>query len=154
MDHGPTGRHAPGRHTRVVADTRLAAAGEQSEMATARVRTRRGHWAVVRGSLVGPDRVAVLIEAARPTELASAIADMYGLTEREWMIAGLVARGLPTKAISSGLHLSGYTVQDHLKSIFDKTGTNSRGELVARLFIDHQLPQLTKGQAVHNQISQ
>ena len=40
------------------------------ELATARVRTRRGRWAVVRGSLVGADRVAVLIEAARPAELA------------------------------------------------------------------------------------
>jgi hypothetical protein len=27
-------------------------------------------------------------------------------------------------------------VQDHLKAIFDKSGTGSRGELVARLFVD------------------
>ena len=46
---------------------------------------------IVRGSLVGDDRVAVLFEAARPAELASAIADAYGLTERERAITQLVA---------------------------------------------------------------
>ena len=138
----------------IVAETRRAAAGELGELATSRVRTRRGRWAVVRGSLIGPDRVVVLIEAARPAELATAIADIHGLTEREQMIIALVARGLPTKEISNRLHLSAYTVQDHLKSIFDKTGTSSRGELVARLFIDHHVPQPTDAQTIRNQTSQ
>ena len=129
----------------VVAQTRRLASGEPGELATVRVRTRRGRWAVVRGSLVGTDRVAVLVEQARPAELARAIADLHGLTARERMITELVARGLPTKEISNRLHLSAYTVQDHLKSIFDKTGTSSRGELVARLFVDHHSPRLAGG---------
>ena len=124
----------------VAAQTRRVASGEPGALPTARVRTRRGHWAVVRGSLVDSDRVAVLIEAARPAELASAIADLHGFTPRERMITELVARGLPTKQIARQLHVSAYTVQDHLKSIFDKTGSSSRGDLVARLFLDHYLP--------------
>jgi hypothetical protein len=35
-------------------------------------------------------------------------------------------------------------VQDHLKGIFGKTGTGTRGELVARLFFDHYAPRLTR----------
>jgi DNA-binding CsgD family transcriptional regulator len=124
----------------VVAQTRRAATAGGA-LATARVHTRAGRWVMVRGSLVG-DRIGVLLEAARPAELAAAIADTHGLTERERAITGLVAHGLSTNEIADRMQLSAYTVQDHLKSIFEKTGTGSRGELVARLFLDHHLPQL------------
>lgn len=126
----------------VVAQTRRIAGGGRGPIAHARVHTRAGHWVVVRGSPVADDRVAVLFEVARPTELASAIADIYGFTERERVITALVARGLTTIEIARRLHLSGYTIQDHLKTIFDKTGTNSRGRLVAHLFFEHHVVQL------------
>jgi DNA-binding CsgD family transcriptional regulator len=115
--------------------------------ARARVRTATGRWLVVRGSLLGDDtgagsRIAVVLEAARPPEMAPLIADAYGLTARERLVTELVARGLSTSDIAGELHLSAYTVQDHLKSIFEKSGTGSRGDLVARLFIDHYAPRL------------
>jgi DNA-binding CsgD family transcriptional regulator len=112
--------------------------------AVARVRTRTGHWVVVRGSLLGAgagSRVAVLLEAARP-ELAPLLADVFGLTQRERLVTELVAQGLSTNDIAERLRLSAYTVQDHLKSVFDKTGTSSRGALVARIFFDHYAPRL------------
>jgi DNA-binding NarL/FixJ family response regulator len=84
-----------------------------------------------------------VLEAARPPEMAPLIADAYGLTARERLVTELVARGLSTNDIAGELHLSAYTVQDHLKSIFEKSGTGSRGDLVARLFIDHYAPRLT-----------
>ena len=125
----------------VVAQTRRVAAGATSAAAAAtdavaRVHTRRGRWAVVRGTVIGPERVGLLIEAARPAELAESLGNVYGLSDRERAVTRLVARGLQTSAISERLHVSQYTVQDHLKSIFDKTGTSSRGELIARLFLD------------------
>jgi DNA-binding NarL/FixJ family response regulator len=130
----------------VVTQTRHVAE-QASTVATARVRSRRGHWIVVRGSAVGDERVAVLIEPARPDEQASAFADVYGLTERERAVTEHVARGSSTKEIADHLRVSSYTVQDHLKAIFDKTGANSRGALVAQLFLEQHLGPLTAGDA-------
>jgi DNA-binding CsgD family transcriptional regulator len=113
--------------------------------ARARVRTTHGNWVTVRASVLGdgPDSsVAVLMDQASPPELAPLIADTYGLTDRERCVTELVAQGRCTNDIGQRLHLSAYTVQDHLKSIFDKTGAGSRGELVARLFFDHYAPRL------------
>jgi DNA-binding NarL/FixJ family response regulator len=113
--------------------------------ARARVHTIKGNWVTLRGSVLGdgPDSsVAVLMEASHPAELAPLIADAYGLTDRERRVTELVAKGFSTNDIGQRLHLSAYTIQDHLKSIFDKTGTGSRGELVARLFFDHYTPRL------------
>jgi DNA-binding CsgD family transcriptional regulator len=114
--------------------------------AAARVRTRSGRWLLVRGSMLG-ERAAVIIEPAKAPELAPLIADAYGLTARERAVTQLVARGLSTHEIAGRLFLSPWTVQDHLKAIFEKTGVGSRGELVARLFFEHYAPRLTNGTA-------
>lgn len=114
--------------------------------AHARVPTRNGYWLVVRGSVLGDDAdapVAVTLERARPAELAPLIADAYGLTRGERRVTELVAQGLSTRQIADRLHLSAYTVQDHLKSVFAKTGTSSRGDVTARLFFDHYATSLT-----------
>jgi DNA-binding CsgD family transcriptional regulator len=91
----------------------------------------------------GPEaRAAVILEPAPSPDLAPLIAAAYGLTDRERRVAQLVAQGHSTNEIASRLHLSPYTVQDHLKSIFDKVGVSARGELVARLFFEHYAPRL------------
>jgi DNA-binding NarL/FixJ family response regulator len=55
-------------------------------------------------------------------------------------VTELIAQGLPTAAIAARLHLPTYTVQDHLKAIFEKLDVSSRGQVVARLFVDHARP--------------
>jgi DNA-binding CsgD family transcriptional regulator len=125
---------------------RARAVGDHAAPARARARTRDGRWLVVRGSLLGDGPhapVAVLLEPARPAEMAPLLAAAYGLTDSELRVTELVAHGRTTREIAAKLHLSAYTVQDHLKSIFVKTGTGSRGDLVATLFFDHFATALT-----------
>jgi DNA-binding NarL/FixJ family response regulator len=119
--------------------------GDAGLAASARVRAPSGRWVIARGSVLGEGadaRTAVTLEHAGTPDLAPLIADAYELTERERVVTELVAQGLSTNAIGSRLYLSAYTVQDHLKSIFEKVGVSSRGELVARLFFEHDLPRL------------
>ena len=111
-------------------------------LARARVRTATGRWLLVRGSALG-EQTVVTLEPARAHELAPLIADAYGLTERERVVTQLVAQGLQTNAISLRLSISPWTVQDHLKAVFEKVGVSSRGELVASLFFEHYAPRLT-----------
>ncbi|MFI2735189.1 response regulator transcription factor [Streptomyces sp. NPDC018711] len=58
----------------------------------------------------------------------------YGLTPREREIVGELRDGSPAKRIARRLGVSPYTVNDHLKAVFRKTGAESRDELVAALY--------------------
>jgi DNA-binding CsgD family transcriptional regulator len=105
-----------------------------------RVRTRSGVWMLIHAScLHGTDaaEVAVVIEPAKASEVAPLIVDAYELTPRELDVTRGLARGLSTNEIASELHLSRYTIQDHLKAVYEKTGVSSRAELVAKMFADH-----------------
>jgi len=86
------------------------------------------------------ERVAIVIHRASREHAAPLRLETYGLSDRERQIATLIATGLSTKALAERLFLSPWTVQDHLKSIFDKTGTRSRRELRAGIFFDEFLP--------------
>jgi DNA-binding CsgD family transcriptional regulator len=129
----------------VASRAKAIASGAAATDARARVRTRSGHWLLIHGSTVGSgldSRTVIVLERARTPELAPLIAAAYGLTERERLVTELVAQGLDTNAISQRLSLSPWTVQDHLKSIFEKAGVGTRGELVARIFFEHYAPRL------------
>ena len=55
----------------------------------------------------------------------------YGFSRREPHVVSAVCAGLDTRAVAAGLCLSPHTVQDHLKSVFEKVGIHSRRELLA-----------------------
>ena len=115
------------------------------EVALARVLSRAGRWMVLHGaSLVadGARRVAVIIEPAHPARIASLLMAAYGLTEREQDVTRLVLQGNSTAEIAARLRVSPQTVQQHLKSVFDKTGVRSRRELVGKVFFAHYEPRL------------
>ncbi|MEU9337221.1 LuxR C-terminal-related transcriptional regulator [Streptomyces sp. NPDC048290] len=87
-------------------------------------------------------RVAVVVEPAGPGERLGVIVAAYGLSAREQHITELVLHGHSTAEIARRAGLSPHTVQDHLKSVFDKTGVRSRRDLVATLFVRHHAPAL------------
>lgn len=114
-----------------------------------RVRTRAGRWAVLHASRMATqetDAIAVIIEEPSPAELAPVLMMAYGLTKQEQVVTGLVCRGLSTSEIAERLHITPNTIQDHLKSIFEKTGVGSRRELVATILQEQYLPRLIAGQ--------
>lgn len=115
------------------------------DVAFARVLSRSGRWVVLHGaSMVGSGarRVAVIIEPAHPAKISPLLMAAYQLTEREQEVTRLVLRGNSTAQIAEALFVSPHTVQQHLKTVFEKTGVRSRRDLVGKVFFAHYEPRL------------
>lgn len=129
----------------VAARARTLVAGQDPLQLAARSRaqTKSGRWLLLYGTQLsgGADgRTAVIIQPAAPSEVVPLVALAYGLSERERQVTRLCMQGRSTKQIAQALRVSPYTVQDHLKSIFGKTGARTRGELVGQVFLEHYVP--------------
>ena len=112
-----------------------------------RVQTRSGRWLTFHGARTEsrPGRsgeTMVVVEPSRPHELAWLRASAYGLSERERAVVDLVVRGASTREISRALHITEYTVQEHLSHVFDKVGVRGRRALIEGLFFDNLYPEL------------
>ena len=114
-------------------------AGAFDHRPTARVRPVGGTWLTFRAARIDSDRdvadrdIAVTIELTAPSDRRSLYTRSHGLSPRETELVELLATGNDTRTIAAALFLSENTVQDHLKSIFAKTGTRNRRTLLARL---------------------
>jgi DNA-binding CsgD family transcriptional regulator len=120
-------------------------ADARGEVALARVLSISGRWMALHGAALvadGAPRVAVIIEPAHSARISSLLMAAYGLTESEQRVTRLVLQGNSTEEIAKRLALSAHTVQQHLKSVFDKTGVHSRRELVGKVFFSHYEPRL------------
>jgi DNA-binding CsgD family transcriptional regulator len=104
-------------------------------------------WITLHGSLPGPPgdgRVAIVLERAAGARSATVRLEAFGATAREREVATLLARGLSRTEMAEALVLSPHTVEDHVKSLYDKLGVASRQELVARVFLDEYLPEVVR----------
>jgi len=130
----------------LAAFTRSRPPATTSEPDVVAVPTSSG-WITLHASL--PDgaaggRVAIVLERSASPEATAVRLETYGVTPREREIATCLAQGLTNPEIAAALVLSPYTVQDHIKSLFEKTGVSSRQELVARVFLEDYMPQLAR----------
>lgn len=105
--------------------------GVDNHPPVARVHVGDGQWVTLRAARID-DGIAVTIEACTPTERIGLFSRSADLTAREAELVRLLAGGADTSALADQMFISVHTVQDHLKSIFAKTGTNSRRELLTR----------------------
>jgi DNA-binding CsgD family transcriptional regulator len=119
--------------------------GSTPTLPSSAVRTPAGTWLVLHGGLLGSagsGEVAVFIQRAHPTLIAPLLLKAYGLTAREQEVTQLIVRGATSTQAALQLGISPHTVNDHLKSIFEKTGSRTRGELSATLFFGEHLPRI------------
>jgi DNA-binding CsgD family transcriptional regulator len=108
-----------------------------------RIRTATGRWLTLHATWLatprdGGDRqIAVVLEASPPAQVWPLVSAVHQLSPRESDVTLLVARGLSTSEIGASLRVTENTVQDHLKSVFEKFGVHSRGQLLAAIFGGH-----------------
>ena len=99
----------------------------------ARMPASGGSWVRVSAARVEPTRgIVVTIEPTTAEERLDLFARAHALSAREREVVEELSRGAATVEIASRLFVSPYTIQDHLKAVFEKTGVRSRRALLAR----------------------
>lgn len=108
-----------------------------SGTASTRMRDPSGHWVAVQASrlLAGddPEQMVVTIHPAPSSDVARLMLTAYVTSRREQDVCLELLAGRSTVEIADRLFISTHTVQDHLKSLFDKVGARNRSELVAKI---------------------
>ena len=122
----------------VAAQLLAAEAGVDDNPPMARVHLASGRWLTLRAARMdttpaaaGRD-LAVSIEPSTASDRVSVFARACGLTPRETELLRYLAGGVGTREVARQMFVSENTVQDHLKSIFDKSTARSRRALLAR----------------------
>ena len=114
-------------------------AGVDGNLPLARVHLGSGRWVTLHAARMDSAQpmverdIAVSIETTTPGGRASLFARACGLSSREAELLDHVVTGASTRDIAGLMFVSEHTVQDHLKSIFAKTGARSRRTLLARV---------------------
>ena len=81
-------------------------------------------------SWLGQKIVARINSMANAEEGEDDLVAAADLSHRERQVLAMIARGATDKAIAASLQLSFHTVNNHVRSIYRKTGVNKRAEAV------------------------
>jgi DNA-binding CsgD family transcriptional regulator len=127
-------RPVPSGAYNVAAQLLAVEAGVDDHPPWARVHLAGGAWLTLRAARIGdaPAGIAVTIETSSPAERTEVFARAVGLSAREAELLDHLVAGAGTRQVAERMFLSEHTVQDHLKSIFAKSGTRNRRTLIAR----------------------
>ncbi len=139
----PDERAIPASVYNVAAQLLAAENGIDDHPACSRTHLAGGLWLSLRAARLSsgekPDAPAdrgatlvVTIEEASAAERLDLFSRSFGLTAREHELLGLLAAGSDTRAMARQMSLSGHTIQDHVKSIFAKTGARDRVTVLSR----------------------
>jgi DNA-binding CsgD family transcriptional regulator len=115
----------------VAAQLLAGEAGVDGHPPTARLTRGAGGWVTVRAARLGAATIAVTVEQSTTAERVEVYTRALGLTARETQLVEHLVTGADTRGTARALGIAEHTVNDHLKSIFAKAGTNSRRQLVA-----------------------
>ncbi len=124
----------------VAAQLLAAENGVDASPAFARTHLADGFWLALRAARLSTDQpvadraatIVVTIEEASASERLELFGRAFGLSVRESELLGLLAIGSDTRSMARQMSLSEHTIQDHLKSIFAKTGAHDRVTVLSR----------------------
>jgi len=77
--------------------------------------------------------IGVHVDRFQPANSLTGAAARYHISPREVQVLALLLDGKHLDQISDQLHITSSTVQDHIKSMLDKTESRNRSELIARV---------------------
>ena len=77
--------------------------------------------------------IGVRVDRFRPPNSLTGVASRFHISPREVQVLALLLDGNHLDQIAEQLYITSSTVQDHIKSMLDKTESRNRSELIARI---------------------
>jgi DNA-binding CsgD family transcriptional regulator len=131
----PGAAAVPAGALNVAAQLLAVEAGVDTNPPRTRAHLGDGLWLTLSASTmdeISGASIAVVLQQTSTQDRLDLFRRACALSPREGQLLGTLGQGADTRGIARALGITEDTVQDHLASIFAKTGTRSRTELLAR----------------------
>jgi DNA-binding NarL/FixJ family response regulator len=77
--------------------------------------------------------IGVSFERTKPEHSLTDAAARFRISPREVQVLALLLDGLQLNEIGKQLHITSSTVQDHIKTLLQKTDTENRSQMIAKI---------------------